>query len=348
MIRVKFISKAPASKPPVRFLNMFPDREARWGDCVFSFDPYNREYDWLVVYDDLPSKDGERFTMWEEELACPRSQTLLITSEPSSVKTYGSGFARQFGYVLTSQECWALRHPNRVYSQPGLVWFYGEHGPGASFDHVAGHLPEGKTKDLSTVCSTKKQKHTLHNRRLAFTREMMTRFPNMDVFGHGFDFVKDKAVALDSYCYHIAIENHYGLHHWTEKLADAYLGLCLPLYYGCPNLSDYYPEESFIRIDIFDVQHSASIIEKAVRDDEYSKRLPAIKEARRLYLERYFTFANVAMHVSRLHAEAAGSEVVSGTICSRHAWRRKSLLNALGFACEKFYVSTRNRSTKGK
>lgn len=327
---------------------MFPNREAVWGDCAFSFDPYDREYDWLVVYDDLPSKDGERFTLWEEELACPKARTLLITSEPSSVKTYGSGFARQFGHVLTSQEFWALRHPKRIYSQPGLVWFYGEHGPGASFDHIAGHMPEQKVKELSTVCSTKKQKHTLHNRRLAFTRDLLERIPVMDAFGHGFNFVKDKAEALDPYRYHIAIENHYSEHHWTEKLADSFIGLCLPFYYGCPNLADYFPEESFIRIDLCDVEHSASIIEKAIRDDEYTRRLLALKEARRLYLERYFTFANVATHVTRLHAEIDAFEGIFGTICSRHAWRRKGLVNALGFAFEKFYVSLRNQANRPK
>jgi hypothetical protein len=29
-----------------------------WGKRPFSFDPEGRDYDWLVVYDDQPSKEG--------------------------------------------------------------------------------------------------------------------------------------------------------------------------------------------------------------------------------------------------------------------------------------------------
>ena len=38
--------------------------------------------------------------------------------------------------------------------------------------------------------------------------------------------------------------------YWTEKIADCFLAWTLPIYYGCPNLEDYFPEKSFIRIDI--------------------------------------------------------------------------------------------------
>ena len=30
----------------------------------------------------------------------------------------------QFGYVLTGQEDYALSHPNKIYQQPALSWFY--------------------------------------------------------------------------------------------------------------------------------------------------------------------------------------------------------------------------------
>ena len=51
---------------------------------------------------------------------------------------------------------------------------------------------------------------------------------------------------------HIAVENHIAPHHWTEKLSDSFLGYCLPFYIGCPNAADYFPEQSFIGLDIED------------------------------------------------------------------------------------------------
>ena len=78
----------------------FPNNTAIWGECRFVFGN-EQNYDWLVVYDDFKGKI---------KLNCPRNNTLLVTTEPSSVKTYESVYTRQFGHVLTGQENWALKH----------------------------------------------------------------------------------------------------------------------------------------------------------------------------------------------------------------------------------------------
>ncbi len=62
------------------------------GNCEFVFDPSAHEYDWLVVYDDLPARRGERPALREEPLACPREYTMLVTVEPSSIKAYGNDY----------------------------------------------------------------------------------------------------------------------------------------------------------------------------------------------------------------------------------------------------------------
>lgn len=119
----------------------------------------------------------------------------------------------------------------------------------------------------------------------------------MDIYGHGVKEIDDKAQALDDYQYHIAIENYYGDHHWTEKLSDAFLGTTLPFYFGCPNISDYFPEESLIPIDINDVEGASEIIKRVIHDKEYEKRLPFILEARRRVLEQYNMFAVLAREI---------------------------------------------------
>ena len=341
-IRVKFMTKAPASDKREYFLQMFPGEKPEWGRCQFIFDQLERDYDWMVVYDDMPSVSGERFTLWEEALACPREHTMLITSEPSTIKTYGHHFHRQFGHVLTSQEPWAIRHPGAIYAQTGMVWFYGKLGRAASYDYLLEHCPTEKTHEVSTVCSSKRQKHTLHNKRYAFSKWLQERLPQMEHYGHGVRYIDDKSDALDYFKYHLTIENHYCAHHWTEKLADCYLGLCLPLYYGCPNLADYFPEESFVPIDLFNYEESLEIIQRVIRDKEYEKRLPAIKEARRLYLEKYCTFANLSGLIERLHQPARVTQA-GVNILSRHALRRSSLLQACSFGVEKFSAQVRHK-----
>jgi len=350
-LRVKFMGKAVCPEDAPHWLARFPGGVPRLGACEFTLDPHDRRYDWLVVYDDLPARAGERRTLWEETLACPRSHTLLITTEPSAIKAYEPAYTRQFGWVLTSQEPWALRHPHRIYTQPGLVWYYGATGHGnatiserGSYDHIVAQPPLAKTKDLSTVCSAKAMKHTLHAARNEFVHRLQAVLPDLEVFGHGVRYAADKADTLDPYRYHIAIENHVSLHHWTEKLGDPFLGACLPLYHGCPNYADYFPAESVLPINIHDFDGSLEIIRRAVRDHEYEKRLPAILESRRLYLEKFSLFAQTARLITERHTPGAGAG--RATICSRHLLRRRSPWHALNAGWARLRVSFLNRRNR--
>lgn len=342
LIRVKFLTKHPNKDVTDGWKRFFPGEKTTWGRCQFIFDRDERNYDWIAVYDDLPSSKGERHSLWEEVLACPRAQTLLLTSEPATVKVYGTGFLNQFGWVLTSQEPWVIPHPGAIYRQTGLIWFY--HG---TYDQVAQHPPENKTALISTVCSSKQQTHTLHKYRYQFTQQLKQALPELEIFGHGVRYIEHKNEALDSFRYHVAIENHVCQHHWTEKLSDSFLGLCLPFYHGAPNAVEYFPPESFIPIDIHDFEGSFARIQQAIRANEYERRLSAIREARRLVLERYSTFPQLARLIAERHnarpiIPGCGPQVIQ----SRHTWRRKHPLGSLGFGLEKLKVALRFASQR--
>jgi hypothetical protein len=315
------------------WLRQFPNNRPIWGNCEYSFDLEAHDYDWLVVYNDLPSRHPE------EILSCPRQRTLLVTTEPSSIKSYGLAYTAQFGYILTSQPAWALPHKHRIFSQPALQWFYGlGREQVRSYDRMVAEPPLKKQKILSTVCSTKQQRHTLHNRRYKFTQALKKRIPIMEIYGHGVKEMDDKAESLDDYQYHVAIENYLGIHHWTEKLSDAFLGATLPFYFGCPNAGDYFPEESFIPIDINDVEGASQIIKRAICDKEYDKRLPYILEARRRVMEQYNIFSVLTREIeSRMN----GSETLPsrGLLLSRRLLRKRYPIIAI----QDFYEKCRSR-----
>lgn len=339
-IRVKFISRIrlPDLNIGSDYLRRFPGRVPALGRCDFVFDPAARDYDWLVVYDDLPRDHPA------EPLACPPQNTLLLTGEPSSITVYDRAFLRQFGHVLTSQEPWALRHPRAIRRQAGLLWYYGGTSKRGTHDALAAATPPAKTKALSTVCSTKAMKHTLHSLRLEFTLGLKAALPELDVFGYGMNPLKDKADALDPYRFHLAIENHSCDHHWTEKLADAYLGFCLPLYFGCTNLDDYFPPDSYVRIDIRDPARARADIERIVRDPgEYERRLPAIIEARRRVLEDYATFPQLARLIAERHDAAGFSPRPSKKILrARRALRFRHPLSSLMAVLAKTRMKTKH------
>lgn len=336
-LRVKFLAKSSGGDPTDYWRRFLPLGEKCQGEVEFLFRPDCRDYDWLVVYDDLPAVGGERFTLWREKLACPRENTLLITGEPSTIKVYGKSFLSQFGHILTSQESWAVPHPRAIFAQCGLLWFYGK-----SHQEAAAAFPTDKSRVISTVCSSKQQSHTLHALRYDFTRRLKEQLPDLEVFGHGHRPIPSKVEALDPFQYHFAIENHCAPHHWTEKLADAFLGGCMPIYFGCPNVFDYFPEDSLIPIGLNDFDASLETIRQAIADNTYEKRLPAIREARRLVLEEYSTFPMLARLIPKVHSEAA-KPVNGECILSRHAWRRCHPLLAVSYGIERMLISRRAR-----
>jgi len=342
-IRVKVLSPLAQRY----FMHQFPGGVPVWGDCHFSFDPAERHYDWLAVYEDLPALPDVPRNARYESLACPAAHTLLTTSEPSSIKHYGNAFTRQFGCVITSQEAWALPHRDRVFSQAGLAWMYGVgSGHERPFDDMVANPPAGKTRDLSMVFSPKRQRHTLHHRRNRFMRQLMDALPEMDVYGRGARPLDDKAEALDSYRCHVAIENHIGIHHWTEKLADAFLGLSLPFYCGCTNIADYFPPDSFIAIDMNDPEGAVRSIRAAIAGNEYEQRLPAIIEARRRVMYEYNFFALVSREIGKRHGRAPPQETPA-RIYSRHALRKQRL----AYRLQDMYGKVRARilhSAKGR
>ena len=290
-IRIKFVSKNPIEHAH------FTELPNRHPEMEFVLDPAARDYDWFVVYDDLPRSRGERFPVARETLACPARNTILMTYEPSSVKFYGDDYANQFAHVLTSHEPDVLSHAGRHDAPPVGKWFYG-----SVADALRHSSPPEKDAEVCIFLSAKRMSHTLHARRFAFQKTLTRLLPELDVYGRGIRHVEKKAECLDRYRYTVAVENHVGPHHWTEKLSDSFLGYCLPFYSGCPDAAAYFPRESFIPIDMDDPRAAADTIREAVAGDEYRRRLPAIDEARRRVLEEY----NLANVVGDVIAEGSG------------------------------------------
>ena len=345
-IVVKFVAKGHQEADKGIFLRQFPGQTPKWGRCHFTFDPDAKTYDCLVAYDDMAPSGSERFSTRIESLACAPQHTLFITMEPSSIKTYGYDFLNQFGMILTSQEPWAITNEQAIYSQPALRWFYGESkNDFRTWDEMTQSPPEHKTGNLSAVCSSKKQKNTVHADRYAFTMRLKELMPEMALFGRGVCPIDDKADALDPFRYHIVIENHRAPHHWTEKLADAFLGLTLPFYFGCPNATDYFDPQSFIPIDVRDPDGAACIIRDAIATNQFERRLPAIRKARRRVLNEYNLFAVIARELEA-RFDASAKIDPKAKLYSRHASRKRSLLHTMRFGVEQLRTALRNRQIK--
>jgi hypothetical protein len=146
-----------------------------------------------------------------------------------------------------------------------------------------------------------------HVLRMDFYDRMINAYPELlDLYGRG-DFygahykgeIDDKWTGLEPYRYSLAIENYKGENYFSEKISDALLSWCMPIYWGCTNLLQFLPEESYVWIDIEDPDAPERVAE-IVQSKRRERNLGAIAEARRRILDRYQIWPTVERAILNL------------------------------------------------
>ena len=296
------------------------------GRYEFVYDPNCAEYDWLVVFDEMP--------VGCETLRCPRDRTILCTWEPVSIKSYSKAYTRQFGHLLTNRPPEAEGHPGYRLGRGYFLWFVRDV---PKTDSVV-----DKPKVISAVCSSKQMKHTKHHARFELVSRLAGEVSEMDWYGKGVKPLDRKEDALVPYKYHVAVENHIAPHHWSEKFADAILCECLPFYAGDPALTDIFPKECFIPIPIDDPAEAVRIVKEAIANGEYEKRRAAILEAKRLILTKY-NFWQQVIEVVESVAAPRGEDAAGTVIYARKELRKHKLSAVLedGWGHLRCFLGTR-------
>ena len=294
---------------------------------------FNSIYHRQTAHHDLVSLDGrylfliddtEEADFWVVQGKGIRAQqhcrvapqnTIFLTTEPESILVYPKRFLRQFGLVCSCQE--KIKHSNVLYGPAILPWYVGvkENGkPVDSFcldyDNLKGTSCREQKKRLISVITSDKVFTQGHIDRIRFVRYLRDYFGNrLDVFGRGFRTFDDKWDVLAPYKYHISIENSSQKYYWTEKISDCFLAECFPFYYGCTNLSDYFPSESFLPINLCHPEKAIELIEGAIAKDRATQAAAALAESKRRVLEEYNMFEYVARLCDRLNPEAPKKDV---------------------------------------
>jgi hypothetical protein len=264
--------------------------------------------------DDSPERDAPDYWVIYggleavESAHVPPGRTIFVTGEPAAVHAYRPGFLAQFGVILTSQP--AIRGKNVVHTQPALPWHVGvrrdSHADVVTYDYDglrAAHPV--KTHDLSVVCSSKTDTDG-QRRRVAFVEQLERHFgARLHRFGRGVHPIADKWDAVAPYRFHVSLENSQEPDYWTEKLGDAYLGLAVPIYWGCPNIRDYFPAASYVSIDLDDAGASIATIARVLEEGVTEERERAVERARLDVLDRYNLFPMLASMLGRARGGTA-------------------------------------------
>ncbi|MDR9393873.1 MAG: glycosyltransferase family 10 [Roseovarius sp.] len=168
---------------------------------------------------------------------------------------------RRFHRVLTCNEALLAAIPNGVFFPFGGTW-----------------VPEWRELDLTkrATCSliaSAKRSQEGHELRHAMAEWARAEAPAVDVMGRGYRPFGAKAEGLAPYRYSLVIENVRERNYFTEKLVDAILCQCVPIYWGCPNIGDFLDPDAMVICDNA-AQMRAAV--RAASADDYAARQPAL------------------------------------------------------------------------
>jgi hypothetical protein len=270
MIKIMFLCDWGESSGDIlsRYSNQTPECTGVWKGMKGT--PNKNEADVFVVLEGL-----------EEGVGVDFDRTLFIKREPNFIKKHD---IQNYKYTLD----WAD-------ANCGITWWLSK-----TYDELlAMDYPE---KPLLASCvASSKHKHRnqfiqslYQKKRFSLRRDSV----EIDLYGRGHDQKlygerykgsiegagNCKLPGLESYKYTLVMENSQQHNYWTEKLADAYLAWCIPIYWGCPNVDDYFDKKSFYSISLDD---SACHIKEIINQPIDHVMIDCLKTARENILNEF-------------------------------------------------------------
>ena len=223
----------------------------------------------------------QNYLRYDTELSARSGFIWKWDNQPIVNDSIDRGYDRVFTHF-------GIDDPRVTTAPPILDWWVGK-----GYDELLDcEIPE-KAKNVSAIASTKDW-ITGHRMRGEFVQRAAREFPGLELFGRGREReIDDKWDGLASYRYSLAIENTSKDNYWTEMISDCFLSYTVPFYFGATNISQCFPEDSFIWLPIDRPDDALDIMRNTLATDNWEARLPELQEARLRVLENYSLFAQL-------------------------------------------------------
>ena len=236
-----------------------------------------------LLVKDLPASDhvilfcnGQSLTDNYKSLQCKVS---LLMAEPLAVQARYyfliPFFAHKFHRVLTYSSALLGLLSNARFHAPFVPW-------------VSNEIQEDKRALVSIIASKKKSTQGQRLRHQVITSAMHAGLP-LSLYGRGYSEVDDKRTALGPYRFSVCIENCSEKNYYTEKILDCFAQKVVPIYWGAPNIGDFFNAEGIIACrslsDLMVAIKTASVADYEKRalaiQDNYERvsRLPTFEQA---------------------------------------------------------------------
>ena len=276
-----------------RTVEQTPRGQCQWGGTLFVA---SGEADYYVILNKL-----DAVGVLEAKnlgLRGKSNQVIALHMEPDAYVeklNYVSGVEHELASVFYTTSDMLLASGGRYVRSPPYVHFH----CGLSYDRLAAmRCPVKKSKKIVVITSDLRSLKG-HERRLDFISELDRSDLDCEIWGRGeglAKFRKYKGFAASKWGVYkdaefaIVVENSISRDYWSEKIADALLSYVHPLYYGCPNVCNYLPRDSFHGIDIM-APDSVQSIAQYVKNTRFESVLPGIEQGRKLILDRENLYA---------------------------------------------------------
>ncbi|MBF1990377.1 glycosyltransferase family 10 domain-containing protein [Fischerella thermalis] len=216
----------------------------------------------------------------------PKERIIYLLREPPLDEVVEK---HKLAYKEAQKYCGYVSGPDDFAPTPDYmpaIWYHAN-----SFRDLNEMPPPEKTSTCSWITSGINRTAN-HRQRLDFLKSLQSSGIKVDFYGRDLPSwtkssgeLGNKWYGMAPYYYNLAIENYSG-NNWyvSEKLWDALLAWCLPIYYGGSAADKLLPSGSFLRLPSLDEKGIAYIQEVTATPDAWYEAKDAIAEARQIIL----------------------------------------------------------------
>lgn len=208
-----------------------------------------------------------------ENPSVPKNRVIGVIMEPSWSNNWDRHLDDKCGTIFVHDNSLFNFKNCKVIERPSLMFneFYNSFEYNIK-DYLTWEKP--KSKKISFVVSKNggSNGNIIYDKRLELVDLILKYNLPIDIYGRGWESKGDqikgslnkKIDALIDYEFSIGIENSREKNYISEKFFDPILVNTVPIYFGCPNIENVYNKNSFIHLDIEDVDRALQILENII------------------------------------------------------------------------------------
>ena len=227
----------------------------------------------------------------------PIEKRFGLLTEPSVARPFAAqsiSHVDQFRAIYTHDPLLLSLHPNYRRNLFGTSWVFKN-------EDMTSAPPKNRVISIITSNLSRLAGHKL---RLAICRKLYENKRGVDIFGRGIPwgpYIPDRRDAIAPYLFTIAIENCSKKNYFTEKVIDPLVTRTIPIYWGCPNISDFLNTDGMIIVK--NEREFWLQFERVMSDPAriYESCRQASEENCRLAIEKYnaiHAWGNVAVQIA--------------------------------------------------